>query len=317
VRRLADNVLARLAALVPGGRRAEVGLSEARFDPTPNVYRLLRSLSAPDAETHLAARLDADETRAAMRLHKIAQQSDLTEFMNLVRRLDRDTLAHLPVELPAANPQFFSDAAQAAARLKTLLQGKSVVLTGPAEHGAASRSAALVESFDVVVRLNFQWPIPEALRPHLGTRCDVLVHCCNGDYPVESLRTPDLKTLRMVLMEQGLHSRRLKRLCDEASVPTQYISFVYAALTRAIGAPPTTGLVAVAHLLRQPLKKLHLLGLTFGRTPYYAGYKSRAAAGSPWQHESEAEVRWLQSRLAEDPRLSVDPIAARELSRAK
>src|SRR5690606_15567982 len=39
-----------------------------------------------------------------------------------------------------------------------------------------------IDAFDVVVRLNHAWPLPEALKDDIGSRIDVLYHNLNPDH---------------------------------------------------------------------------------------------------------------------------------------
>jgi hypothetical protein len=295
---------------------------DVAYDPTATYYRSLRPVDRSAMAEHLRTRVDRNEAEAVLALHDLARTSELAEFRARVAAIDARTLAALPVALPQSRPTYFEDAAKAHAAVASLLKGKRVVLTGPAAHGLDSR-ASDVESFDLVARLNFQWPLPPEHEARLGKRCDLLFHCCNGDFPVEILDQPALATVRFAFLEQGLQSVRLERLCAARGVPVQLVSSIYEAVRDVIGAPPSTGLVAVHHLLSYEVAALHLVGMTFGRTPYYAGYRGTGAAehaaslrtGRLWHHDVGAEVDAVRALLRRDARLTLDPEAARILSR--
>jgi hypothetical protein len=54
------------------------------------------------------------------------------------------------------------------------LEGKRVVLVAHGSYLVGSENGSLIDSYDVVARLNDSIPIPEELKPDIGTRCDIL-----------------------------------------------------------------------------------------------------------------------------------------------
>ena len=63
---------------------------------------------------------------------------------------------------------------------KTYLTGKNVVLVGPASTLRGRPGMGyFIDSHDVVVRLNHAWPLPDALKPDIGSRIDVIYHNLN------------------------------------------------------------------------------------------------------------------------------------------
>ncbi len=121
---------------------------------------------------------------------------------------------------------------------------------------------------------------------------------------------PELCNTKFVLAEQGVHSRRLARHCTGIGVPCLYTSDLYHALKNKIGAPPSTGLVALTHLLAQGVRELRIIGMTFRRTSYYAGYLSRGAQGDYWQHDFSAEAEFVRELAKGDSRLTFDQFSA-------
>ena len=98
------------------------------------------------------------------------------------------------------------------------------------------------------------------------------------------------------------------------------MSHRYRALRDVLGAPPSTGLVAISRLLASPLAELKLFGITFCREPYYPGYLGHGArpenwsgnrpAGPIWRHDMERELQFFNKWMSPDPRLQVDERSA-------
>jgi len=84
---------------------------------------------------------------------------------------------------------------------KEYLKGKRVVIVGPAPSIVGSDQRDLIDSYDVVVRLNRALPVPEHLKKDVGTRTDVLYNCmnpsneCGGRIDVDFLLKSGVKFL--------------------------------------------------------------------------------------------------------------------------
>ena len=246
-----------------------------------------------------------------------ARDGSFRAFKRELARLD--SAGALPFE-----PSWRRDvrAAQRAAerRSRSLLRGKRVVIVGPADYAAGAGKGPMIESFDLVARVNFQWPVPPELAADFGTRMDILYHCCNGDYPVELLARPGFENTLFACVEHNLQSLRLKNCCRSRGVLVFYYpQRLYRRLSARLGFPPSTGLAAVQHLLSLPIRELLIYGMTFLTTPYYPGYTGDAARGghwgagvpeSIWQHNPRAELHYIRRLLRHDRRATLDPRAA-------
>ena len=62
---------------------------------------------------------------------------------------------------------------------KSFVAGKSIALVGPASTLAGQRMGELIDSHDVVVRLNHSWPLPQEFRDDIGARVDIIYHNMN------------------------------------------------------------------------------------------------------------------------------------------
>ena len=179
--------------------------------------------------------------------------------------------------------------------------GKRVVLVGPAPSIVGSQQHDLIESYDVVVRLNHALPVPENLFCDIGRRTDVL--CSTVKIP-KSLN-PDLKLVKdavqWVVCPYSPDSPPFNRYVREfRSRNTIGLPFLCEAISADIGTRPTIGLAAIIHILQHRVKKLYVTGLTFFKRTtgndggYYDEYKNE----DDYKEEAtEAEVMKLVKKI--------------------
>ena len=68
------------------------------------------------------------------------------------------------------------------------LCGKNVAIVGPASSIVRTNSGRLIDTFDVVVRLNKSLPLTRKLIPDIGSRTDILYNSLNrSDFPGENI----------------------------------------------------------------------------------------------------------------------------------
>lgn len=212
----------------------------------------------------------------------------------------------------------FVDEKEMAARpLDQIVKGKKVILTGPGDYVQGTGRGSWVESFDIVVRVNFQWPLPAGLRADLGQRIDVLYHCCNLDFSVRDLFQEDFAQLKCVCAEQNAQSGFLKKHCRGLRIPFQYTSPMIKKINEQAAILPSTGLTAICDLLESPLAELHVFGMTFWSSACYDGYKSSSArkirrTGNAlvggW-HDPAGERHFVCTLIEKDTRLKFDSAA--------
>ena len=278
-----------------------------------NLYTFLHDASPATVATLVRAlRLTAAEIDELESLQSRARRMSRVEFeANLASTTAPDPFRRLrrAQEHRSAAVQAREDAAFAA-----LVRDKRLALVGPSISSVGANRGAAIEACDVVVRMNFQWPIPSALETDVGTRMDVLYHCCNGDFPVADLLVPGFAETRFVCWQANPDSFWLEAYCLDTGIPSLDVSSVYVELEELLRTPPFTGTVAIEHLLRFPVAELHLTGISFGVEPYYGGYKGHGASASPGVqavHRVAPQVRYSRGVLARDPRLHLDPALER------
>jgi len=155
--------------------------------------------------------------------------------------------------------------------LDELLKGKRVVITGPSRC-VMSNPSGYIDSFDIVARINHQWPIPEDKKANFGSRMDLMYHCCSGVDPVKNIfvdfhplwvgygdgKITESHILKSYLTQHGIRHQRMNDFHDK---------------WRAIlGTPPQTGFYALLHLLEHDIQELYITGITVMFEPYMEGY---------------------------------------------
>ncbi|MBB1492064.1 MULTISPECIES: glycosyltransferase family 29 protein [unclassified Paracoccus (in: a-proteobacteria)] len=171
--------------------------------------------------------------------------------------------------------------------------GKQVALVGNARALSAQGHGAAIDAAGLVVRIN---RAPMTAAESHGTRTDWLAL---------AVRLPESDRRRLDPARILWMSPKRKRL-DWASArsPGFYLHPLadFHALARRLGAPPSTGIMAIDLLLRAPLKSLGLYGFDFFASKSLSG--SRSAAQVP--HDFAAEAAWVRARAATDPRLRLN-----------
>lgn len=179
------------------------------------------------------------------------------------------------------------------AELQRELSGKRVALVGNARSLAETTHGAAIDAADLVVRINLA-PMPSA-ESH-GTRTDWLAL---------AVKLPDADRERLSPRRILWMSHKRKRLdWRTAHSPCFYLhpQERYAALKEALGAPPSTGIMAAALALDAQIASLDLYGFDFFASKSLSG--SRSAQQVP--HDFEAEAKWIASRAATDPRITIN-----------
>lgn len=156
--------------------------------------------------------------------------------------------------------------------LDKILEGKRVVLTGPSRC-VMQNPPGYVDSYDIVVRINHQWPIPEEKQANFGTRMDLLYHCCSGVDPVRNIFSDDFAPLWVGYGDGKLtESHILKAYLDEKGIHYERMNPFHDKIKGILNSPPQTGFYALLHLLEHDIKELYVTGITFMFEPYMEGY---------------------------------------------
>jgi hypothetical protein len=161
-----------------------------------------------------------------------------------------------------------------------LIKDKRIAVVGPAATITDSNQGTQIDSYDLVVRLNWQWPVPDTLVKDVGQRMDILYHCSCGDACVDQIFYADgIEQLKAVLYSycdpHDRHKSGIITHCTRLNIPHYELSReFFDSYNRSIRTAASTGLIAICHLLEweYQIRELYVTGFTFHTTPYHDGY---------------------------------------------
>jgi hypothetical protein len=241
-----------------------------------NLYDFLRANSAQSLkECCENLRLSDQQQIFLMNLHRSALDQGKEEFLKILEKEHSDSYPLAFDPEPSWN-------ALSTDYLK-LLKNKKVVLVGPSNSLIGTGRGSTIEEYDLVVRMNFQWPIPKNLSKDLGERMDILYHCCNADLPINKILISSFNSVKFVCYEKNIDSRPLRRYCKNNNISCMDVTNIYNKLSASLGTAVNTGTVAISHLLQSELAELHITGISFFKEPYYQGYQGDGANPDYWK----------------------------------
>ena len=208
------------------------------------------------------------------------------------------------------------------------LKGKRIVVVGPAPTIVGSKQHDLIDSYDIVVRLNRALPIPEHLKEDIGERTDVLYNCmnpsneCGGKIDIHLLESIGVKFLVSPYAPIEGVGYRFKKDIDAYwkkngnSFPFCYFDEKYFLKLLKIMKLPNTGINAILDLLHHDIAELYITGFTFFKGGYmkeYRGYSEQEVLKRMARfnlHDQEKQLKHMRGILSKDPRVKMDnPLA--------
>lgn len=218
------------------------------------------------------------------------------------------------------------------------MHDKRVVVVGPAASLQGRKQGKLIDSHDVIVRINLDCPVPKEMAEDRGTGTDVLYHVLFSPQVHRNLFDHSLKQVddwkrdgvKFLLTRQRPGNERLARFqrivrgaIEPISVPADLLNNLR---KRFSGKAPNTGTIAVAHVLSFPVRSVYVTGFTWYEDPYYVGIggftPEQAEKGrggySAWgqtnrrntPHPQAAQKAYMVELYRKDARLSFDEVAS-------
>lgn len=173
--------------------------------------------------------------------------------------------------------------------LNRVLKDKTVAIVGAANSTQGTGKGDYIDSHDFVIRINKAPTVLESgnYRQDIGSRIDILFHSFfeSGDFGggVLDIALYDRLGVRYLVNPQpGFLGLRVtlnfyKKYLHRMNVHILRSSSIAETLTAFGSLRPTTGFLALAHLLECECKQVYITGFTFFRTPYTAGYRQTLA----------------------------------------
>ena len=190
--------------------------------------------------------------------------------------------------------------------------GKRIAIIGPAPIEKDYRE--IIESCDIVVRINDSLPIRPSVAAVTGSRCDVLyiwrkVRPNTGWYPVKQFRLkPD--AIFAPDWEKERHEKFRERI---ALVDPEFFYGLSAALKTRVN----TGMVAICEIASHRPELLFITGITFYQTPvaYHRGYVSEvlnqkisAKRGNMARHSQKPQLSYFVRKIYPLPFVKCDDV---------
>jgi hypothetical protein len=227
---------------------------------------------------------------------------------------------------------------------KDFLNQKRVAIVGPAKTAISLQQAEMIESYDVVVRLNNMLASEKDHSDKIGKRTDV-VYATLDDPPmaiVQQCLQNKVKYLSSSYPEQewfflqrmGKNVDFLKKIANFKTVTLP--DYPYFSIKSLIKSRPNTGFSAIIDLLDSNLSELYITGIDFYRSAtldggngYYDGYVCQwtdrknmdfvhTGYDGPDRHDPDEAFRFFKHEMfAKDDRIKVDPFLKKFLAEKK
>ena len=176
------------------------------------------------------------------------------------------------------------------------LKDKRVILVGPAPYILNQKMYDLIDSYDVVVRINRGLQMPDKNPDDFGSRTDVYYHCMSdhpengGPFDYELMQKQKVKHLRAAyppLRKGGDNSfNNVGTIKDYQKFRKHFnshktgITFThldknfYLGIEKKMGSRPNSGICAILDILECDVKELYITGITFFKGGYCSEYRS-------------------------------------------
>ena len=227
---------------------------------------------------------------------------------------------------------------------KNFLKQKRVAIVGPAKTAISLDQADLIDSYDVVVRLNNMLASEKDHSSKIGKRTDV-VYATLDDPPmaiVQQCLQNNVKYLSSSYPEQEwFFPQRMKRNVDFLKTIANFKTVTipehpYFDIKHKIKSRPNTGFSAIIDLLDSQLSELYITGIDFYRSAtlgggngYYDGYVCQwterksmdfvhTGYDGPDRHDPDEAFRYFKHEIfAKDNRIKTDPFLEKFLTEEK
>lgn len=169
---------------------------------------------------------------------------------------------------------------------KEFLNNKTVAIVGPSCNTDGTKQGKLIESYDIIVRLNKTFNVPKNKQIDIGKRTDILYNSMNtSDYPGENdfsnrlihkLKNNNVKYISCPYPYIYPFDNDISKFIsvNNHQLPYHIINLVlYKYLVSILKTRPYTGTCAILDLLNYPIKELYITGIDCYLNSYYKEYR--------------------------------------------
>lgn len=153
--------------------------------------------------------------------------------------------------------------------LESLISGKRICIVGPAPNLKGSGSGILIDSYDVVVRVNQKFQMSDDQKKDYGKRCDILIGSFNENNIKECFDNLQFlieqKLIIGVMPNKGYKPiERFSEFLDSKGVKNYFLNdrYIYKVF-REVGTVVNSGLMSIILLMNYNVKEIYVTGFTF------------------------------------------------------
>lgn len=205
-----------------------------------------------------------------------------------------------------------------------LLLNKKIAIVGPSCNTLGTKQKNLIESYDLVVRLNKTFEIPENLQEDIGVRTDILYNSLNtDDFPgendlnrnkIHNLKDKGLKIISSPYPFIYPFDKDIIKFLDnnQSMLPYHIIDItLYKYLISILKIRPYTGTSAIADLISYPIKELYITGIDCYLNKYYTEYRkinkrNLLRLRNNHIHKNKPQLAFLKQLSLNDNRIKLD-----------
>lgn len=180
--------------------------------------------------------------------------------------------------------------------MENIFKDKKVVIIGSASHVTEINQRELIDSFDVVVRVNLSIPNKKNISENTGKRCDVW-------YVANKIINEQPKLLKLSYIKKIKTANYLEHLIPQG----KYIELINQKyLKKVLKKLPTRGLRAIADIVKSEPKELYITGFTFYQTEKDHFYEDGKVIDP--SHDFEDELKYFIKNVYNLPFVKTDEI---------
>ena len=216
-------------------------------------------------------------------------------------------------------------------QLKEYLKNKRVIIIGPSNSLLKKKNRELIDTFDVVVRVNRGIEPIKSYSEYIGTRTDILYNCLlehpdnGGIIDIEFLKTNNLKYIvfHPEVSYEGQATNKIPKHINKKTLQNLNKNFKlnmidynkYNTISKQLKCRPNTGFIAIFDLLSYDIKELYITGYTFYLDNFMEGYKDHLDKKdfnkrnfNSKRHIQENMFQFLKSQKNKNKKIKTDEV---------
>ena len=202
-------------------------------------------------------------------------------------------------------------------RFAEIVEGKRIALIGPASYLSEIYMRERIETYDLIVRLNRDFPPNLKFYENVGAKTDIWYVVSKRLHQIQNNKLADL-ILRHNMKSIVISFPNPSRCGDMKKRLSKHLVFRdihfqdYSTYHQVLNAKPATGNMAILDLLSYDIKELFIAGITFYRDGLYReGYandsdQKRVKNSQEKRHKPEKQLEFMLKVFREDARVNVE-----------